>query len=377
MPIPPLRLARLLLAGGIPLLGAGCAAYRTYWGDVHGHTALSDGQGTVAEYLARARDEAELDFAIVTDHDFGNAPPWRRTPEEWQRTQETVDELTVDGEFIAIAGYEWTSQPKYWAGFADPTQSERLFAGAPFFYNHKNVYFPRRVPALFSAKDEAYRSPDLLAAAVAPEGGLAHNCHPSAGPDGRDQFAYGAASARIIANSEMAPDVLRYEGKTYEVGVETTLREFLAGGGRTGFVGGSDTHEGRPAARTAVLARELTREAILDALRHRRCYAATNARIRLGFAIDGQPMGAEVAIRGTPRISVRVHGTCRLAEVVVVRNGAPLRVFHPAGDSLVADFADDSFPGEAYYYLRVIQADADAEGNPSHAWSSPIWVRRP
>jgi hypothetical protein len=36
--------------------------------------------------------------------------------------------------------------------------------------------------------------------------------------------------------------------------------------GKTGFVGSTDTHEGKPAAKTAVLATELTRPAIFDAI---------------------------------------------------------------------------------------------------------------
>ena len=50
---------------------------RIFWGDVHGHTAHSDGKGTLDEYFTYARDTATLDFVIVTDHDFGNGiPSW-------------------------------------------------------------------------------------------------------------------------------------------------------------------------------------------------------------------------------------------------------------------------------------------------------------
>jgi len=91
------------------------AQYHLYWGDVCGHTGLSDGKGTVEDYLTHARDVAKLDFVIVTDHDFGSAAPWRMPEEAWQRTQDAVDVFTVPGKFVAIAGYEWTSQPKYWS----------------------------------------------------------------------------------------------------------------------------------------------------------------------------------------------------------------------------------------------------------------------
>lgn len=140
--------------------------YRVVWGDVHGHTSRSDGKGTLDDYFAYARDVAKLDFVIVTDHDFGNGPPWRLPKEAWQLTQEEADAYTVDGRFVAIAGYEWTSQPKYWIDMEEGHASERLFPGTPKYYNHKNVYFPGRVDYLFSAKDPAYMTPDLLAAAV-------------------------------------------------------------------------------------------------------------------------------------------------------------------------------------------------------------------
>jgi hypothetical protein len=38
---------------------------------------------------------------------------------------------------VAIAGYEWTSQAKYW------TPAEPLFKGPVKYYNHKNVYLDR------------------------------------------------------------------------------------------------------------------------------------------------------------------------------------------------------------------------------------------
>src|SRR3989339_2261472 len=46
--------------------------YHIYWGDVHGHSSLSDGKGSPDDYFTHARDVARLDFAILTDHDFGN-----------------------------------------------------------------------------------------------------------------------------------------------------------------------------------------------------------------------------------------------------------------------------------------------------------------
>lgn len=347
--------------------------YHRFWGDVHGHTIFSDGKGTVAEYCQYARDTADLDFAIVTDHDFGHEAPWRMPREHWQLTQRAAEESTVPGKFVAIAGYEWTSQPKYWSGYTNGP-SEGRFPGAPRYYNHKNVYFLKPVDYLFSAKDTATMTPDLLAAAGQRVGGLIQNNHPSADLEGRDQFDYAPRWSTVIVNTEMLPDSIRYQGTNYPVRGEATVQQFLNRGGRTGFVSGSDNHEGHPASRTAVLATALTREAIFEALRHRRNYAVSHARIQLDFKINGHWMGEEITLADPPELKVTVHGTTNLAEVVVIRNGAVCHRVSPDTDTTQFTWQDKDFSAAAYYYVRVTQTDADEHGNPSRVWSSPIWV---
>lgn len=340
-----------------------------YWGDMHGHTAHSDGKGSLDDYFNHARDVAKLDFVVVSDHDFGNAAPWKMPKETWTLTQDKADQYTVNGKFVAIAGYEWTSQPKYW------TPEEPLFQGPVKYYNHKNVYFPSRVDYLFSAKDAAYNSPNLLAQAVQKVGGLIQNNHLDPGAGGKDQFDYDPVHSSVIVNTEMWPDTMQYQGKTYTGNTERTLREFLNKGGKTGFVGSTDTHEGKPAAKTAVLAKELTRPAIFEALRQRRNYAVLGARIVLDFTINGHLMGEEIKIEGKPRIVVDVGGTDKIQEVVLVRDGTVLHSLQPGTPNAKFEYVDEAFGGNSYYYVRVIQADKDEHGNPSHAWSSPIWVK--
>ncbi len=71
------------------------AQYRVSWGDMHGHTALSDGKGTLDEYFTHARDVAKLDFVVVSDHDFGNAAPWHMPRDTWRLTQDKADQYTA------------------------------------------------------------------------------------------------------------------------------------------------------------------------------------------------------------------------------------------------------------------------------------------
>ena len=229
---------------------------------------------------------------------------------------------------------------------------------------------------MFSAKDPAYNSPDLLAEAVRKAGGLIHNAHPDATPESRDQFDYAPSASDVIANTEMNPDLIRYRGTNYPVRGEQTVRAFLDRGGQTGFVAGTDTHEGKPEARTAVLVRRLTREAIFDALRHRRNYAVNHARIALDFRINGHVMGEAIEAEGQPRIVVKVNGAAPIEEIIVVRDGAVIHTASPQKRKVKLDYVDQSFAGLSYYYVRVTQSDRDEHGNKSCAWSSPIWVRQ-
>jgi hypothetical protein len=166
-----------------------------------------------------------------------------------------------------------------------------------------------------------------------------------------------------------------------------TVQAALAIGHRLGLICGSDSHCGRPghgnwigafgkrrgysAGLTAVLARELTREALWDAFRHRRCYGTTGARIIIDFTIDGEmmggelrrPAGAELALR------VRVAGTEELTAVQVVTAGGVLCSVHPgAQDGDLAETIHTPLTGTDYYYVRVLQVDGEM------AWAGPIWV---
>jgi hypothetical protein len=165
----------------------------------------------------------------------------------------------------------------------------------------------------------------------------------------------------------------------------------LLTGVRYGLVANSDNHHARPGARrfhgqqhqaldagglTCVRALFNRRDEIIDALRERRCYATTSARILLDFAIGDTPMGGERP-RGLPAdIRYRVHGTDRLEEIVVWRGDLEAKTFTIAHrqttDALdaIGSWTDPTPPAKGLYYLRARQRDGEM------AWSSPIWTER-
>jgi hypothetical protein len=175
----------------------------------------------------------------------------------------------------------------------------------------------------------------------------------------------------------------------------------LARGYRLGFVGGSDSHglrwhatemEGRaghlpPGTRvgwkedafrtgmTAILAPELTREALFEALYQRRCYATSGEPIVVDFRVNNELMGSMVTVAAAPQLTVAVRGTASLRALDIVRSGhlfGGVQCLPGEGMKTLEVSLEDTMiiPGEEhYYYVRVVQEDGNM------AWSSPIWVQ--
>ena len=79
--------------------------YNIYYGYLHSHTGVSDGQGTPTDAYSQAKD-AGLDFFGTTDHDYW---PQDMSIKNWDKINKVVDSFNEDGVFTALVGYEWTS----------------------------------------------------------------------------------------------------------------------------------------------------------------------------------------------------------------------------------------------------------------------------
>ena len=77
----------------------------------------------------------------------------------------------------------------------------------------------------------------------------------------------------------------------------------------------------------AVIAPELTRDAIWDAFQKRHVYGVTGDRIKLDFAVNGALMGDIIQADGSRKIEVAVVGVDEIDRVELLRNG---RVIHTA-----------------------------------------------
>jgi hypothetical protein len=122
------------------------------------------------------------------------------------------------------------------------------------------------------------------------------------------------------------------------------------------------------------IATDFTREGLLDAMRQRHSYGATDNIIldyRLQSGGKEYLQGDIVKAPAEFQLSVKVIGTADIRQIDVIKNNKFIHNRQPLTREASFTFVDNQpSAGESYYYVRVIQADDQM------AWSSPIWIIR-
>ena len=143
-------------------------------------------------------------------------------------------------------------------------------------------------------------------------------------------------------------------------------------GNRFGLIGGGDIHDGRPGDELhslqespdeyhllwrqgimGVWAKDLTREAIFEALWNRRVFATTNVRLFLEFSVCDAPMGSQVKSARSRPIHVRAASDSAIANIDIVRNGGDWRSMHFDKEDVSWDVEDLDINRPAWYYART------------------------
>ena len=181
--------------------------------------------------------------------------------------------------------------------------------------------------------------------------------------------------------------------KSLREGNSASANELLKKGFHLGFTGGGDCHEGHVGfcsedpenqgkiphtfakflcyrcGITAALLKHLDRKSLISALRERKTYATTGARILLSFSLSGIRMGGEGKVKNAI-IKAKVYGCAPLKRIEIIKDGKI--IFSQKGENKTDFLLKWRDPEPAakkhFYYLRVIQTDNQM------AWSSPIWV---
>ncbi len=336
-----------------------------YWGEIHGHTEMSDGFGGFEQMFIHARDEGCQDFAAAADH------ACYFTDNEWEWMQDVANSLNERGGFVTLLGYEWAGRQGHRCIYARGRRL-RLFRG---------MYEPE------STLDVVYQhfhdDTDIVAGPhhTGANGRMEH--HDPSIERFIEVYSMWGASDRVGA-----PKAPLFPGAH-----PLPAHDWLNAGAMLGFTGGGDCHEGKSAwtpddpdgqgsalhgfahqlryrcGLTAALMPELRRRALVEALRERRTWATTGARILLDFEVSDVEMGQEGKAKRA-EVEATVHGAGELARLEIIRDGAVVHAVEVEGLDVEIKWEDPKEVGErAWYYLHVIQRDGE------EAWSSPVWLR--
>jgi len=376
-----------------------------YWGDIHIHTKLSSDAQGVNPYRY-AREVAGLDFGAAMDHWNSLGEGGYDILEKWAAADHEP------GRFVTVLGDE-----------RNPTK----------LTGHHNLYFrdleqfrAHRALAEHSGEASAEAEADAMAG-LDPERAMLipHHTGISFG-----NLRRGSLGAAVDWDAWSGPDALRPVMEIYSHHGQSELycpqhclayefnrtrnperrgnsstpgphyaQDYWKAGRRLGCLASSDEHSGQGGRRhggiAAVFADELTREAVFDAIRARRCYATTGEHILMEFMVDGVAMGGSATRPqgSTVGLSLKAWGTALLLHVEILRfrfgqdeafvpilsvaprhdSGAQhIGAQGPQPETLDAAYElDDEVTGPCMYYARVTQ---EPLGWPGMAWSSPVWI---
>lgn len=345
--------------------------YNLYWGELHCHTNLShDGRGDINAAYRFGRDAARLDFCAITNHTIQQYPGTRLSPKTaawwqnvfWKEHRQAAMKFYAPGRYVPVLAQECHPADGgdhniYCADYRAPLALPvRTRAGA---VEEQKLY------------RKLYREVNAHRALIVPHVG-----------GGAKSWDYHDAEAEPLL------EVASIHGR-----FESFAQAAFQRGYRMGMVFGSDFHCGTPGSGgyivnpsklkmprnhsaqfagglTAVLAEELTLDAVIAALREKRCYAVTGqGRMIVEFRIDDQVVGREFTTKNVPTICVSVLGHTQIRSIALVRNTAVIHEHRGATDREMFTLTDPGIPsGWNYYYLRIIQENDDL------GWAGPIWV---
>jgi hypothetical protein len=402
-----LLIAAALTSAGILLAPASAQTGRVFFGNLHSHTSYSDGTDTPTNSFRKARDVG-LDFLAITEHnhrdceglagDRADGVMIAKKPELYTFLINAAIEASETGGFVGLYGQEFSSIGR--GNHLNVFEVGEVINDEQVPNGDFDVFYSTWLPA----------HPDSTA--VPPiiqmnHPNLAEDLRPATGDPKKDSGRendygyddYGKSFPSL--RDAMAPYVRLIEvlsgpatRKTFtnrlpsDSVLEDDYLGYLAHGFPLAPTGNQDNHYFKLMgssnnARTGVWATELSRRAILTALRERRCYATEDKNLEVSFTIDSQPMGSSLRMDPGPlTITVGVRDPNEGSAPYVVEllqgdaGGVPAAVIDRrsrTGDGSVS-FTTFQFDGRPVFFLaKVIQGQSTKD----RAWTAPIWIAPP
>jgi len=391
------RSVLICLAGTLLVPSAAGAQQRVFFGNLHSHTSYSDGSGTPQQAYVQARDQGQLHFLAITEHNHAQAEsgaaadrrdgvliatnPSLYVGPQAEALIPTANALTQNGQFVALYGQEFSSISKG---------------------NHVNVYAVNDViPVANGEFDdlvtwlEQHPASDN-AAPIVQFNHPARNRPPH--EYGEDDFSAAdwlTRFGRFVSLIEVwnGPALTRTNGHEPNEVMEDQFLAYLNRGFQLAPTADQDNHYFTwgtiTEARTAVIAPSLTSGDLLAALRARHVYATEDSNLELIFRVNGALQGDVItpapAIGSELDIQFTVHDPDEVEaayEIEVYSDDGPggavatlVDVVSTTGNTTSGQpnaIAGIRFRGPGQYVLFKVRQIGE-HGNDDHAWTAPVW----
>lgn len=330
--------------------------WNVYFGQLHAHTNLSDGIGSVEEAFDYASKVENLDFFAVTDHSdsFDNADAGAIGADGgsisagWAAGKQAAASVTNE-DFVGLFGFEMTwpedKQLGHISTFNTPgwqTRDQEDFENVPTAL--ENYYKAlTTVPGSVSQ----FNHPDII------HGDFERFDH------------YSPQYDAVISLLEVAGEDGVVDCEYYHLALDK--------GWHVAPTNNQNNHNGQwgdaSRARTVILAETLTEEALYDAMKDRRVYATQDSDLTVYYTLNGAVMGSILPKSEEAEITVFLSDPTdeAIGSVEVVADGG--EVIDSAYVGTPSQVLELSVPGGySYYYLRVTQPDGDV------AVTAPVWM---
>ncbi len=343
-------------------------SYNCYFGEMHGHTRLSDGSVDIDTYYRHFRDDIRLDFAALSDHDHGGVGKdelWVGSPSKWDIIKEKAKEYYQPGKFTTLLAYERDSYP---------------------FYNNLVVYYNSHDGEMLRGERDGELTEAELLSALGRDDILLipHDTYSLSA--GADLSKLDLSLMPPLLELYSCGDSAEYYGNP--LNQETCVRggfwqDALSRGARVGCIGGGDSHNGTGGTvlenhpypenyqgLSGVWAEENTLESIFAAIKARRCFTFMGAPFTVDFRINGHYMGEEFDLDTDTERSVFycVTSDVPVKYATVIKNNQ--EILRVRRDKKCCFFDYEPENETDCYYLRVELEDG------RFAWSSPIWINK-
>ena len=332
-----------------------------YFGQLHSHTNISDGTGTVDEAYQYAENNAKVDFLAVTDHSnwFDNdklaSIADGSMSEAWKKGLNAADSYNKNGDFVAIYGYEMT------------------WSGSTGGYGHINTF---NTPGFETRTNSKMDLKNYYNALKTQKQSMSQLNHPGKTFGDFSDFAYYDAEIdKQVTLIEVGNGEGAIRGSGYFPSYEYYTRA-LDKGWHVAPTNNQDNHKGKwgnaNTARTVVEASDLSRESVYDAIKERRVYATEDENLKISYEVNGNTMGSIIPQTDLLEFNVNVediNSGDNIKKISIIGDGGKVV---KSIDNINSTTKNWSFTLDkstsSYYYVRVDQADSDI------AVTSAVWV---